>query len=60
MTLEKAIEILEFFLKDNWRGPEVELNDALNLGIQALKAVEFTRDNNFRLPLGLLPGETKD
>lgn len=60
MTIDEAITILRDSIADNTLLITLEHDAAIKLGIEALKIVEFTRANNFRMPLGLLPGETEE
>ena len=56
-TISKSIITLQFQLskRDSIVGPG--LKDACRLGIEALKIVRFARQNNYRLPHNLMPGE---
>ena len=59
MTLEEALEVLILFLKDEWPGPEFKLNNALKLGIEALKEIDHLHVTQVLGEDELLPGETK-
>lgn len=61
MTIDEAIELLKKDLADNYYNPGSKLFQAVNLGIEALKAISSSRR------LGLsgsiivdLPGETEE
>jgi len=60
MNLQKAMEIGLQYRRDGEVHDLQDFEDFVDLGIEALKIVKFTRANNFRMPLGLLPGETED
>ena len=60
MNLGRAMTDLSIQLEVKRQLGQPHQADAIKLGIEALKIVGFTRANNFRLPLGLLPGETED
>jgi len=59
MKLEKAIEVIENILDSVEPGDPQEEQDALELGIEALKAVKDARVNNYYTPIAPLSGETK-
>ena len=59
MKLDKAIEIL---MKQRFSFPTDEMrviNDALKLGIEALKVIKDVRPTDYGAIDDLLPGETK-
>lgn len=60
MNLEKAIEILS--LSSNGTTPVTlaDLQDAMKLGIEAMKCVKEIRHHPFPEEVLLLPGETED
>lgn len=60
MTLDKAIEILQerYRIKDPLKNPDYD--DAIRLGIQALKAWKGRRHRSSMHHWPLLPGETED
>lgn len=60
MNIEKAIENIEEVLKLDCHIKYPEWIYALNLGIEALKAVKDARTNNYYTPIAPLLGETKD
>ena len=60
MTLDKAIEILSQDLAYTYPAKFNDLQDAINLGREALKEVREARLMNNVLPHTLLPGETND
>lgn len=60
MTLRKAIEILQDLLTE---GPYSEPNDrreAVKLGIEALREVKASREEDYIGDTRLLPGETEE
>lgn len=59
ITLEKAIEILTQWKKDNCPPPLADELNALNLSIEALKRIQSKRITMSYHPDDLLPGETK-
>jgi len=58
MKIDKAIEILTTFTFASKTIPRNDVNDAIRLGIFALKRVEKTRHYKHDLTQVLLPGET--
>ncbi|GAI61809.1 unnamed protein product [marine sediment metagenome] len=59
MTREKAIEILKLAISDPDLVGAVDLMDAQNLGIEALKRCQLARKETSFVGPGLLPGETE-
>ena len=57
MTIDKAIEILENEHRRTWGDGFPDIRDAVQLGIEALKATRSSRTNNCWSPIPLLPGE---
>lgn len=60
MTLEKAIELLQLDLDDPGSVPIEDLNQAQELGIEALKAIQLSRTVYTFEIYELLPGETEE
>ena len=60
MNLLKAIEVLTLLLNDDWPGPARDANDALKLGIEALKRIQDMRISPCCTADEILPGETKE
>lgn len=60
MTLEKAIKILGDSCWDFIPEDELDIRDALTLGIEAMKRYKIIRANFGKLREDRLPGETKD
>jgi len=59
MKLDEAIERLEVFEKDVSEGAPELLDDAINLGIEALKFHKYMREKIGKGYTVLLPGETE-
>ena len=61
MKLQKAIEILTTYMKGSDEAEPVDFDDAIKLGIEALKRINSARlqwtDSS---PVHLLPGETEE
>jgi len=57
MKLEKAIEILTTFTFASKTIPRNDVNDAIKLGIEALKEVKRYRGHHVLSKIKLLPGE---
>ncbi len=60
MTLNEAIEEFEHELAEDVYHHKERLSKALRLGIEALKEVKASRQEDYIGDTGLLPGETKD
>ncbi len=60
MNLEKAIESNKTVLTAFDASLAETEKAGLKLGIEALKAIEDARANNYWTPIPTLPGETKD
>jgi len=60
MKIEKAIEILEEFRISDPGEDFQDIDDALKLGTEALKAVKDARANNYYTPIATMPGETNE
>ena len=60
MQLEKAIEILEDTFDESWVKYNSSVQNALSLGIEALKLYGKIRNNPGVVFDYYLPGETKD
>ena len=60
MTLDKAIFELEDGLRQLRGYLNKDYNDAIQLGIEALKKVKAVRDGREWVGINLLPGETKE
>ena len=60
MTIDEAITRLEVFVKDVSEAEPELLDDAIRLGIEALKVVQKSRTKYSRSAIYLLPGETGD
>ena len=58
MKLDRAIEILDLDKSCDFEGPGQELEEALQLGIGALKREEWRRARYANDEVRLLPGET--
>lgn len=59
MTLDKAIEILATMGKPDFDGHTEDILKARQLGIEALKRIQFHRQHSIPGPIFILPGETK-
>ena len=57
MKLDKAIEILDCILDDDYDPKDQEVDEAIKLGIEALKREQSNRKDTFSIPL---PGETEE
>ena len=60
MTIDKAIEILTIFTFASNHTSRNDVNDALSLGIEALKQVKESRFDPSTWEPRTLPDETKD
>ncbi len=60
MTIDKAIGKLQEELNYGEGSHERELEDAIKLGMEALKRLQVDRSNMAFYGQSLLPGETKD
>ena len=60
MTIDKAIEYLDYILKQHPRIEHADFGDAIKLGIEALKGIKKVRKTFEPYVTALLPGETKD
>lgn len=60
MHIDEAINRLEVFVRDASEVAPELLDDAVRLGIEALKRVKLSRDNPSCLFWKLLYGETKE
>lgn len=60
MTIEEAIRILSAYAYENKTIPVQELDDAIKLGIEALKREKGQRTMGLPSPIVLLPGETRE
>lgn len=60
MKLREAIEILANSQKGTWPTPNSDFDDAIQLGIEAMKRIRLSRNRHFTLHDDLLPGETED
>ena len=60
MNISKAIEILELEETGDLTAPIQDLNDAIRLGIEALKLIQELRKWGVPRVNHTLPGETKD
>jgi len=60
MTLTKAIELLTMELEAKTRTGEIDLHDALKLGIEALKRLKEHRHSHIDITYRALPGETAE
>ncbi len=60
MTIDEAVEILTLDKALEFEGSANDLEDALQLGIEALKWEKECRENAPRENWLLLPGETKE
>ena len=60
MNLDKAIEILDLNIRQRAPTMPHDVLDALKLGIEALKRVNFHRTSSLASPHILLPGETEE
>lgn len=60
MTIDEAIKILQPYLDipENWTTQGFD--EALQLGVEALKAVKKIRRDGYWSANGMLPGETKE
>ena len=59
ITIEKAIEILTQYMKGSDEAEPVDFDDAVLLGIEALKSLRYMRNAEHPVPPTSLPGETK-
>ncbi len=60
MTADKAIEYLDYILKEHPRIKSADFGSAIKLGIEALKFTKNLRDTNYITKLHLLPGEDSE
>lgn len=60
MKLGEAIGILADRLDARDKGPDKDFDDAIKLGIKALKWREFYRETHPEMKWPLLPGETEE
>jgi len=60
MTIDEAIEILDLEISCDFEGNEKDRQDAVKLGIEALKHIYELRHHHNVLPDYLLPGETEE
>ena len=60
MTLEKAIEILEYKLQFLNYPDLADFKDAMQLGMEALKRIKAQRNSMEKGEKKLLPGETEE
>ena len=60
MKLEKAIELLDLEISCDFEGNEKDRQDAVKLGIEALKRCQEARRKVYFTTRSLLPGETKE
>ena len=60
MTIDEAIKTLTDSRKLPRTPHDLELNAAMELGIEARKRVKENRKTKLMVEIGLLPGETKD
>ena len=59
MTIDKAIEILTRWMEVGDDEDSGMLNQAEKMGIEALKAIQATREPHSRILPSYLPGETE-
>ena len=60
MKIDKAIEINESLLDGTYDHRDEDMEDALKLGIEALKAIRDVRPTGYGAIDEPLPGETED
>lgn len=60
MKLQVAMETLDNAASEMGRPEDPKLWDAMCLGVEALKLIQFGRYNNMVLTANPLPGETKE
>ena len=60
MTLQKAIEILIDLLGEGPQFPPDDRREAVNLGIEALKGIQYNRDVRHNQNWNKLPSETQE
>lgn len=60
MNIEEAIEINESLLDGTYDHRDEIMEEALKLGIEALKRIRVAREERLTATLSRLPGETKD
>ena len=60
MTIDEAIEILTADITYTYPAKFNKLKEAINLGLEALMEVQYTRSDQLALAKELLPGETED
>lgn len=60
MTIDEAIKLIEHCAKTHARYDRVEIKDALNLGIEALKSIQAWRKDWASDRFYHLPGETEE
>lgn len=58
MSVSKAIEILTTYMKGSDEAEPGDFDDAVILGIEALKAVKWSREQEGPYYIADLPGET--
>ena len=59
MKIDEAIKILSTYMKGSDEAEPVKFDDAILLGIEALKRIVEAREQHLRLGVHLLPGETE-
>jgi len=60
MTIDEAIKTLAFESKYPGNLPVSQREDAIKLGLEALKLIRIHRGNPIGVKFKLLPGETED
>ncbi len=60
MTIDEAVNILENYPPGASPDDSIEFNQAILLGIEALKHFKYHRDENIISFVKQLPGETKE
>lgn len=60
MNIDKAIEINQSLLDGTYDHRDEEMEEALKLGIEALKVIRDVRPTDYEAIDAPLPGETKD
>ena len=60
MKIDKAIEILREWQEDHLTRMTPDFDDALKLGVEALKSIQLLRNRLDASYVNLLPGETPE
>jgi len=60
MTIDKAIKILNSLERTLAPTTAASGTDAIKLGIEALRFIDYNRSGSYNPPFNLLPGETEE